>query len=128
MNAHAVQLFQNHATGVLNGEDKVMRLLDNRVRNLFRTACKFQASTGIPVSMITGHKKSDQDMNSTKPIKSAFKLALTREAVKVGFAICADELVDACYLAYKVIDLCLHLYKQDVLFPFLKSVSENPQP
>ena len=101
-----------------------MRLLDNRIRNLFRTACKFQAS-GIPTAMITGHKKSNHDSNAKNQIKSAFKLALTREAVKVGFAICTDELVEACYLAYKVIDLCLTLYKQDILVPLLKSLPES---
>lgn len=125
MDMRAIQLFRIHSDGILNGDDKVMRLLDNRIRNLFRTACKFQAS-GFPVSMTTGHKNSSSHNETENPIKSAFKLALSREAVKVGFAICSDELVEAGYLAYKVIDLSLQLYKQDVYFPLLKYVYNNP--
>ena len=124
MDTRAIQLFRNHCTGVLNGEDKVMRLLDNRIRNLFRTACKFQAS-GFPVSMITGSRNNDPN-ESKNTIKTAFKSILSREAVKVGFAICTDELVEAGYLAYKVIDLSLQLYKNDVFVPLLKSLQENP--
>ena len=119
MDMRTSELFRSYSSVVLNGEDKVMKLLDNRIRNLFRTACKFQTS-GFPVSMVTGNKNSNP-IASKNTIKSAFNLALSREAVKLGFGICSDELVDACYLAYKVIDLSLLLYKQDVILPLLKS-------
>jgi hypothetical protein len=75
--------------------------------------------------MITGSRNNDPN-ESKNTIKTAFKSILSREAVKVGFAICTDELVEAGYLAYKVIDLSLQLYKNDVFVPLLKSLQENP--
>jgi hypothetical protein len=122
MDARTVQQFRSYSTVVLNGEDKVMKLLDNRIRSFFKTACLFQSS-GFPISMATGNKSIHSISYVTT--KSTFQTSLSREAMKAGFGICADELVEAGYLAYRVIDLSLQLYKQDMILPLVNGLCEN---
>lgn len=108
---------------VLKGRDPVFSLLDNRMRSVFKCACKFtmknkKTKPQPPLSMKTGLKG---DLHPTQKkvndLKAQFMITIGKEVRKLGFNIIEDALVQATYEAFKVISHCIGLYRDELLSP-----------
>lgn len=124
-----VATIKNVTSSVLNGTDPVFLLLSKRMKCVFRDACKFvftkdENKCFSPPSMKTGHKGNiqveEKNINSTK---FRFNHAVGKVVNKFGFNYVEDDLLDATYLAYKVISHCISLYGDGLLCPIFQTLS-----
>lgn len=118
-----------YATGsVLKGSDPVLSLMDKRVRDVFRTACSLDLKSisqnrGAPKTMRTGTGKSPE-VTVKNELKESFYEEVTRHSTKLGFNVVADDLTDAAYDAFKVIDHCVKVHDENVFNPIAKEIKE----
>ena len=113
---------------VLKGSDPVLSLMDKRVRDIFKTACSFdfgidRNGNAAPQSMRTGVQSQGQNVpleESTQ--KAKFVRDITREAIKLGFNVVVDEIIEASYDAYKVIKHCMKVHQHHVFFPIASEI------
>ena len=134
---------QSRTSAVLRGEDPVLKLLDNRMRGVFRSMMLWtpQSSNtddgttnsgndngwGVLVRLRTGRALTLP--TTTGPWGGAalvdatygtmFERAAKREFVMKGFAFCVVELVEANLITNRVINLVLDLYGGGILDPLL---------
>lgn len=117
----AVETLRGRVKAVLAGSDPVIKLLDNRMRDAFRAMVSFQpgnSSSAIPDSIQSGRMRDNlaalpnQEQPSLIPNRDRLKFyeAAKTEFSKRGFAFNAPDLVEACWLAYRVVSLMLTLY------------------
>lgn len=103
---------------VLRGEDPVLKLLDNRVRQFFRLVCKWQPSTASPIVMRTGRTllQGEERRHSTSGCsKSLFIAYATKEANRQALSLFSDNLAIAGHLAYSVINVAVKSYGDPIL-------------
>jgi len=111
---------------VCNANDAVLKLLDIRMRQLFKFACVFDSSArSAPTAMRTGisnsgNKSGLSGENSSDKVH--FMAQCEREAQKLGFGVFSNDLIEAAYEASKAINHSLFLYKEDVFFPILNQM------
>lgn len=122
---------KNHALAVLQGNDPVLKLLDNRVRSFFSFACKWKPnsvsstgnSTPPPMEMKTGQSilkgEGGIENNRIPSTKKEFNLAAQKEATRLGFAFFKSELIDAGDASRRTISLACDINGRDVLDRFL---------
>jgi hypothetical protein len=114
-----------YATGsVLKGVDPVLSLMDKRVRDVFRTACSLHLKSisqnrGAPKTMRTGIGKAPEVMVKNE-LKELFYEEVTRYSTKLGFNVVADDVTDAAYDAFKVINHCVKVHDENVFYPIAK--------
>lgn len=140
---------QSFVGAVLRGEDPVLKLLDNRIRQFFRYICqwdhasdtntssqsnvKLDASIASPVvPMRTGREVIMDKNNNTfakarkkslsllKQQKENLKLAAEKEASKLGFASFLSPLVEAGLLYRSIARLACEVYGDNILDPLMK--------
>ena len=103
----------NHTNAVLRGNDPVLNLLDNRIQNYFRFACKWNKPVGsAPLEMKTGRSvlatgDPPHGMGSTKDV---FVQSCLKEARKLGFGFVADDMIESSHMAHMVIGLACANY------------------
>ena len=130
LDSNETDSLKNHVLAVLQGNDPVLKLLDNRVRSFFSFACKWRPNSASPNSnsmspmeMKTGHsilKGEDEIRNNGVPsTKNEFNIAAQKEATRLGFAFFKSELVDAGDASRRIISLACDLYGRNVLDCFL---------
>lgn len=123
---------RNHSLAVLNGNDPVLKLLDNRVQSFFRYACKWKPTGTIlvPLDMRTGRSNlSNSDNVATRQhgipsTKDEFLIAAKKEALRLGFADFCSELIDAGNEARGIVNLACVNYGEGILDRFLGAACE----
>lgn len=118
---------RNLSLAVLNGNDPVLKLLDNRVQSFFRYACKWNPTSTIlvPLDMRTGRSTmSNSDDVATRQhgipsTKDEFLNAAKKEALRLGFADFCSELIDAGNEARCIVNLACVNYGKGILDRFL---------
>ena len=113
---------------VLKGSDAVISLMDKRVRQIFQIACAMepcwtkQSGSTAPQSMATGIKRKTTASPSLNAQKEMLIKEVTKKALKDGFNFVVDDLVEATYDAFKVIDHCVKVHEDDVFIPMLNQL------
>jgi hypothetical protein len=104
-------------SATMRGTDPVIKLLDNRMRNIFReiivtdprtVAQKQQAPTSMKAGVmnpVTSNKQ--EDSNSYRVV---FKEICKNEFVKGGFSFYAEELAEAVLMAHEIMQLTLDVH------------------
>ena len=106
----------------------MLSLMDKRVRDVFRTACSLHLKSisqnrGAPKTMRTGIGKAPEVMVKNE-LKELFYEEVTRHSTKLGFNVVADDLTDAAYDAFKVINHCVKVHDENVFYPIAKEIKE----
>jgi hypothetical protein len=112
------EMLKSRSTLVLKNEDPVIRLLDNRMRQVFRVMVLWNPHTKqqLPTSIRTGHGISSHSNNETKQTHGdLFKAEAKHEFISKGFSLNAEELAEATMLASRVINLALQIYMAPIL-------------
>jgi hypothetical protein len=122
------ECLKNHVLAVLQGNDPVLKLLDNRVRSFFSFACKWKSGSNGPLTTAQPSMKAGQSIlkgdetgiqnNGIPSTKIEFSLAAQKEATRLGFAFFKSELVDAGDTSRRIISLACRIYG-DLLNRFL---------
>ena len=121
LNEDESSTLRNRALAVLNGDDPVLKLLDNRVRSFFRFACKWKSDnscTTVPLEMKTGRsvlKEGDTATAAIPSTKQEFILAAEKEVLRLGFAYFGSDLIKAGNQARGIIALACKNYGRDIL-------------
>jgi len=123
---------RNHSLAVLNGNDPVLKLLDNRVQSFFRYVCKWKSTRTIlvPLDIRTGRSTlSNSDDVATRQCgipstKDEFYIAAKKEALRLGFADFCSELIDAGKEARGIVNLACVNYGDGILDRFLCAASD----
>eukprot|EP00566_Odontella_aurita_P005016 CAMPEP_0113541080 /NCGR_PEP_ID=MMETSP0015_2-20120614/8834_1 /TAXON_ID=2838 /ORGANISM="Odontella" /LENGTH=615 /DNA_ID=CAMNT_0000440949 /DNA_START=106 /DNA_END=1954 /DNA_ORIENTATION=+ /assembly_acc=CAM_ASM_000160 len=117
----------SRTSAVLRGEDTVIKLLDSRMREAFRTMMEWEPTDRerVPLSMKTGRVLSLGTQDKTTTYAAIFKEAAKQAFEKKGFAFYAPELASACLQAARVINLVFVLYGEVLLEPIFSQVLEG---
>ena len=103
-------------SATMRGTDPVIKLLDNRMRNIFRemivTDPRTVAQKQQPTSMKSGvmnpvTSNKQEDSNSYRVV---FKEIYKNEFVKGGFSFYAEELAEAVLMAHEIMQLTLDVH------------------
>lgn len=104
-------------SATMRGTDPVIKLLDNRMRNIFRemivtdprtVAQKQQAPTSMKSGVMNpGTSNKQEDSNSYRVV---FKEICKNEFVKGGFSFYAEELAEAVLMAHEIMQLTLDVH------------------
>ena len=118
-----VDSLKNSTSSILQGNDPVLKLMDNRIRQFFRVATSYNEVKGnVPMSMRSGISNGFQGNETKTSKKEKFMTELSKEAEKLGFIFVLEELLQAAYDGYKVINLCLDLYEKQILLPMISEM------
>ena len=122
-----IEPLKNSVCSILKGSDPVLKLMDNRVRQLFRVASSYSHDSGkVPITMRSGIcSDSGRKTNRNMSKKEIFMAELSKEAEKLGFSFVCQELLQAAYDGYKVIDLCVILYEKQILSPLINEMRKS---
>lgn len=117
------QALTNRAKATLRGEDPVIQLLDNRMRDIFRAQVIKDPRLGqqLPATLRSGRvtsSKGKSDLN----FDEMFKKQAKDEFVKKGFSFYSNDLAEASLLAYKTNKLILNVYGRNVLDKIFVSI------
>uniref|UniRef100_A0A7S4NFU3 Uncharacterized protein n=2 Tax=Odontella aurita TaxID=265563 RepID=A0A7S4NFU3_9STRA len=112
----------SYVAAVISGDDPVLKLLDNRIKQLFRFACRWEPIKGLnqPVPMKTGRTILKDGApagivaNSFSAL-SGSSAAAHKEACRLGFTLFANELAKAGEDARAVISHCCKQYGKIIL-------------
>ena len=130
------QVLKSRTPKVMSGEDPVVKLLDNRMREVFCELMEWspEHSRAIPSHMSTGRRmvasqvrpsSSGSDENPTS-ISNLFLVEAKRRFMTKGFAFYAAKLSEISLKAVKVINLAFVVYGKDLLEPIMmKSLHER---
>ena len=109
---------KSRITAVLEGNDPVLKLLDNRMRNVFRKLMleKHNKTTNvtIPDKMKSGRTSLTTNEATNGP-HIPFIAAARSEFSKAGFAFYATDLATVSFQASKVIHLILQIHGSSLL-------------
>jgi hypothetical protein len=124
----------NRTKATLRGEDPVIKLLDNRMRGIFRmlVVSNPQTRQQVPTSIKTGRNLSFSksgggvgvgvrggehlsSANGDMTFNFLFKQAAKQEFISKGFGFYSNELAEASLLACRTINLVLYLYGSQLL-------------
>mmetsp|Transcript_37938 Transcript_37938/g.56787 ORF Transcript_37938/g.56787 Transcript_37938/m.56787 type:complete len:598 (-) Transcript_37938:103-1896(-) len=115
----AVEILTSRTKATMRGEDPVIKLLDNRMKEVFRGMVVWnpqtaQATTNhIPVQMKTGRSilgVIGENSGGSDVFRTQFLKEAQREFTRKGFSIYASDLSQTCLMATKVIHLMCLLY------------------
>jgi len=111
---------------VCDGNDPVLKLLDSRMRQLFKFACGLSCLVeNIPMTIRTGISNDVNKYGSSErscSIKEQFMNQCGSEANRLGFGMFSDDLVKVAYEASNVINHAVCLYKDDIFLPLFKEM------
>lgn len=110
----------NRAKATLRGEDAVIQLLYNRMRDVFQFLVIQNSQLGqqqVPETMRSGRAASSSSRSNVNDssFDVKFKKMAREEFVKKGFVFYSDDLTEASLLAYKTINLVLNTYGDSIL-------------
>lgn len=115
----AEKSLRNCVGAVLRGFDPVLKLLDNRVKQVMRNLCKWQPSTSVSIPMQTGRSmlqgEEGQSTARSNCTKKLFIADTMKEASKSGFSLFSDKLVEAGELAFRIVNTSITSYGDDIL-------------
>lgn len=110
---------------VLKGSDPVLSLMDKRIRDLFKAACTFELSkVNAPQSMRSGIQSS-KSLAPGEAQKNMFSEELRVKSMKLGFGVVAEDIVEASYDAFKIIDHCIKVHDEYVFMPIMNELKEK---
>lgn len=115
----AEKSLRNCVGAVLRGFDPVLKLLDNRVKQLMRNLCKWQPSSSVPISIQTGRSvlqgEERQPTARTSSTKELFLADAMKEASKSGFSLFSDKLIGAGEMAFRIVNVSINSYGDAIL-------------
>jgi hypothetical protein len=120
----AEETIMSRTRATLRGEDPVIKLLDNRMREIFRQmmVCNPQTLEQVPTMLRTGralsihnNSGSSSSNQNVTTYGSVFTKAAKKEFTSKGFALYANELAEASLLASRIINLSMSVYGSTVL-------------
>lgn len=113
----SAQSLKNRSIAVLRGEDSVLKLLNNRIKEIMKDLVVHgydnKDDVLIPPKMQTGRGGTSSTDGS--PPVSRIQNAAETVFCQRGFAVFASELATASKLAAKIIDLAIMLYFEELL-------------
>ena len=111
------ETLRSRCAATMRGEDPVIKLLDGRMRVVFRELMVFNpppSQRGVPTSLRTGlGRNSPPPSDATRggeTFSGAFKKAAKAEFVRRGFSFYAEELAETSLMALRIIQLALHVH------------------
>jgi len=144
--SNSEEILRSRTVAVMRMEDPVIKLLDNRMRNVFRDMMMFHPSSQmasdahrqVPTSIRTGRKlfflgpvsgltRSEEERKQNGStgegtFGAAFKKYAKDEFSKRGFSFYATELADASLTASRIINLSLNVYGSLILEPVFQDI------
>ena len=140
------EVTRNRCVATMRGTDPVLRLLDRRMRDVFRKMMMFdpqQSEFGSGSGEVSGSDSYRQEVPATlrtgiqshsniRPINSIgtrthsylFKRAAKEELIKKGFAFYAEELVETALMACRIVNLALYVHGPSVEGTFMDVLCE----
>jgi len=121
MNNDSIQSLRNRTKTTLRGDDPVIKLLDNRMKNIFRDLMmtnNLKTYQAIPTSLKTGRQACIDTSISETSIETfdlVFKNYAKTEFIAKGFAFYSNELAESSILAFKTINLVLAIYGRNII-------------
>ena len=117
----------NRSKATLNGEDPVIKLLDNRMRDIFRllVISNPQKRQQAPSSLRTGRSLSTGEAPNNESNDSLFKEAAKQEFTVNGFAFYSNELAEASLLASRTINLVIATCGRYALHPLFSKIGRE---
>lgn len=117
------QSLHNRTKATLKGEDPVIKLLDNRMRKIFRELLVTNPTNHqqVPTSIRSGRALSlnrnlmEESRSSDASFNSLFKKAAKQEFISKGFSFYSDELAKTSLLACRTINLILSIHGEQLL-------------
>jgi len=118
LSSSAIDIIRSRTVASMKGEDPVLKVLDTRMRDIFREMMLFHPQTHqqVPASIRTGrnltfHSNTRTQANAPSTTYGAmFKKAAREEFIKKGFYVYADELAEASLVASRIINLSMQVY------------------
>lgn len=121
-------MIHSRTVATMRGEDPVLRLLDNRMRKVFREMMIFRPSkcgqvpttlrTGrLPTASLTSVKNGESDS-----YEEVFQHCSKDEFIKNGFSFYAEELAEATLISHKIIRLAMHIHGDIVEQMFMEAI------
>jgi len=104
---------RSRTVATMRGDDPVIQLLDNRMRNIFREMMVLNPSSRqqVPDSIRTGRIMSSAGGNSVQGVYGdAFLRASKEEFVKKGFSFYADELAESTLAGHRIMNLASYIH------------------
>ncbi len=143
----SIESLQSRTKSTLKGEDPVIQLLDNRMRDVFRMLVMNplnETPQQVPTSLKTGRNfnsflngrrrqgrqqqqpvpTSTSALKSNDTFDSIFKKRAKQEFIKKGFAFYSNELAEASLLASRTINLVLGIHFQVIEKLFVEACRE----
>ena len=143
------EVTRNRCVATMRGTDPVLRLLDRRMRDVFRKMMMFdpqQSEFGsgsgevsgsdsyrqeVPATLRTGIRSHSniRPINSTESVgtrtySNLFKRVAKEELIKKGFAFYAEELVETALMACRIVNLALYVHGPSVEGTFMDVLCE----
>jgi hypothetical protein len=110
-------MIRSRCVATMRGQDPVIKLLDNRMRDIFREMMVFQPQSsqqGIPSTIRAGigrgQSSSDATINDGGTFSALVKESSREEFVKKGFSFYAEELAETLLMARRIVNLALHVH------------------
>jgi len=124
MEESQVESLKNSALSILKGNDPVLKLMDNRIRQLFRVASAYsEDKEKVPSSMRSGISNNfGRNANTKISKKEKFMVELSKVAEKLGFGFVCEELLQATYVGHKIIKHCIAVYGKQILNPMISEI------
>ena len=106
-----MDMIRSRTAATMKGEDPVLKVLDTRMKDIFREMMLFHPQTHqqVPVSIRTGRNLTFQTSSRTT-YGTVFKKSAREEFIKKGFSVYADELAEVCLTASRVMNLSMQVY------------------
>jgi hypothetical protein len=110
LDEQAIEALRSQTRAVLKGQSPVIKLLDNRMREIFAKVVLDESDHGVPEQL-----RSGRQTNESKSKDSAFVTKVRKRFQERGLAFYSLELAHATELAAKVANLACDLYMDDFL-------------
>jgi len=120
LSSTVVETLKSRTKATMRGEDPVIKLLDNRMREVFRDMISWhpqmaQATSRIPAQMKAGRSlpgvcASTSESSSGNIFRTQFLDEAQRKFTSKGFSMYASDLSQSCLMATKVIHLMCLLF------------------
>ena len=107
------ECIRSRTVATMRGDDPVIQLLDNRMRNIFREMMVLNPSSlqQVPDSIRSGRAMLSTGGNSVQGVYGdAYLKASKEEFVKKGFSFYADELAESTLVGHRIMNLTLHVH------------------
>jgi len=110
----AIESLQGRTASVLRGEDAVIKLLDSRIKDVFRYMMLWKAQNcDAPHELRTGRGKAN--FSPSTETSKMFQLEAIKQFCRRGLSFYSSDLSNTSWAAVKVVNLSIQTFKDDLI-------------